>query len=57
MLKKSQVGVKIFQQMVEHMPVNVMICDLKDFRITYMNDTSRKTLKTIEHLLPCRPTS
>ena len=54
MLKKSQVGVKIFQQMVEHMPVNVMICDLKDFRITYMNDTSRKTLKTIEHLLPCR---
>ena len=54
MWKKSQVDIKMFQQMVEHMPVNVMTCDLKDFSITYMNETSRQTLKTIEHLLPCR---
>ena len=54
MFKKSHVGVKMFQKMVEQMPVNVMICDLKDFSITYMNEMCRRSLKTIEHLLPCR---
>ncbi|MDH5749889.1 MAG: methyl-accepting chemotaxis protein [Rhodospirillales bacterium] len=54
MLKKSPVDAKMFQQMVENMPVNVMIADLKDLRISYLNETSKITLKQIEHLLPCR---
>lgn len=40
------------QQMINQMPVNVLMSDLEDFKITFMNDTSRKTLKTLEHLLP-----
>jgi len=54
MLKKSPVDLKMFQQMVENMPVNVMLCDLKDFRITYVNQTSKDTLAKIEGLLPIR---
>ena len=34
------------------MPVNVMYLDIKDFTITYVNETSRKTLRPLEHLLP-----
>jgi len=34
--------------------MNVMICDPKNFRINYVNKSSRETLKLIEHLLPCR---
>ncbi len=37
MLKKSPIDLKMFQQMVDNMPVNVMLCDLKDFRISYVN--------------------
>jgi len=39
--------------MVDAMPVNVMLCDLSGFRITYMNEATRRTLKSIEHVLPC----
>lgn len=52
MFNKGPIDNKMLQQMVEHMPVNVMIADLRDFRITYMNQTSKDTLKEIEHLLP-----
>jgi len=45
---------RAFQQMVNAMPVNVMTCDLQTFKINYVNDTSIKTLKKLEHLLPCR---
>jgi methyl-accepting chemotaxis protein len=38
-------------QMLNNLPINVMLCDL-DFNITYLNDTTKKTLKKIEHLLP-----
>ncbi len=41
-------------QMIENMPVNVMMCDPKDFTITYVNQTSKKTLRSLEHLLPVR---
>ncbi len=41
--------------MIEEMPVNVMLCELHDFTITYINKTSMKTLKEIQHLLPCPP--
>ncbi len=54
MLKKSPISSKLYEQMVNDMPVAVMICDLRDFRINYMNETSRKTLKQIEHLLPIK---
>ena len=41
------------QQMLEYAPVNMMRCDL-DYNITYLNDSSRKTLKSIENLLPVK---
>ncbi|MGD8809783.1 MAG: HAMP domain-containing protein, partial [Gammaproteobacteria bacterium] len=41
-------------QMVEDMPVNVMKCDLDDFKINYMNKATRETLKTLEHILPVK---
>ncbi len=47
---------KAFQlgQMVEDMPINVMMCDAKDFTITYMNKSTATTLKSLEKLLPCK---
>jgi methyl-accepting chemotaxis protein len=39
------------QNMVESLPINVMMADI-DFTLVYMNAASRKTLKTVEHLLP-----
>jgi methyl-accepting chemotaxis protein len=42
------------RQMVDLMPINVMMCDPKDFKINFANETSQKTLKTIEHLLPVK---
>ena len=38
--------------MLEALPINVMLCDIADFRIVYMNKASRETLKRIEHALP-----
>ncbi len=42
----------MFSQMVEDMPVNVMVADLDSFEITYVNESTRQTLKQIEALLP-----
>ncbi|WP_162937779.1 methyl-accepting chemotaxis protein [Indioceanicola profundi] len=40
-------------QMIDRMPINVMTCDPDDdFRINYLNQTSRETLKRIEAHLP-----
>lgn len=41
-------------EMVENMPINVMMCDLEDFKINFINKTSIDTLKPLEHLLPAR---
>lgn len=41
-----------FEQMVATMPVNVMMLDVENFTITYANETSISTVKTLEHLLP-----
>ncbi|WP_299616556.1 methyl-accepting chemotaxis protein [Pelagibius sp.] len=41
-------------QMVDNMPINVMMCDPVEFKLNYVNATSRKTLQSIEHLLPCQ---
>ncbi len=42
------------QQMIENMPINVMACDSKDFKITYINSASRETLRKLEQYLPIR---
>ena len=42
------------RQMVDTMPINVMSCDLEDLKLNYINKTSMKTLKSLEHLLPCK---
>jgi methyl-accepting chemotaxis protein len=43
---------KMLQQMVDDMPVNVMVCDLENFEITYANKQSVDTIRSIENLLP-----
>ena len=42
----------MFSQMVEDMPINVMVASLDSFEITYVNENTRQTLKQIEDLLP-----
>ena len=39
-------------QMLDDMPLNVMLCDPEDFRITYVNKRSIETLRPLQHLLP-----
>ncbi|HUB24029.1 MAG TPA: methyl-accepting chemotaxis protein [Tepidisphaeraceae bacterium] len=39
--------------MIENAPINIMFAD-RNFRITYINPASFKTLKGIEHLLPVK---
>ena len=41
-------------QMLDTMPINVMTLELENFTIDYVNQTSIKTLKPLEHLLPCK---
>ena len=43
----------LFRPMVENVPINVMYADT-DLVIRYLNKASRKTLKSPEHLLPCK---
>jgi len=40
--------------MMENAPVNVIFADKEEFKITYINPASVKTLKTIEQHLPCK---
>jgi len=40
------------RQMVDAMPINVMMCDPEDFRINFINKTSVDTLRSIEEHLP-----
>jgi methyl-accepting chemotaxis protein len=42
------------QQMVENMPINVMMADTKTLKLNYLNKASRDSLKAIEHLLPIK---
>lgn len=37
----------------ENCPINILLADT-DLRITYVNPSSARTLKTLEHLLPCK---
>ncbi len=52
---KADAEAKRLTQMVDNMPINVMMADPNDeFKIVYLNQTSQKTLANIEHLLPIR---
>jgi len=42
-----------FRQVLEESVVRVILAD-RDFNIIYLNKASMQTLKTIEHLLPCK---
>ena len=54
-VKKSESETLLtLRQMLDSMPVNVMTCELENFTIDYVNETSVKTLKGLEHLLPCK---
>ncbi len=44
---------KLFTQMVDNAPINIMYCDA-DMTIRYMNETSRNTLSRLEQYLPVK---
>lgn len=46
--------VERLKRMVDKMPINIMMCDPETFDITFVNETSINTLRTIEHLLPVK---
>jgi methyl-accepting chemotaxis protein len=52
--KKKLAGeVEMMRQLVENSPINIIQAD-RDLVIRYLNPASVRTLKQIEHLLPCR---
>lgn len=51
--KKNEQEVIKIQQMVDMAPVNIMMADLQG-NITYLNNTSLTTLRSIQHLLPVK---
>jgi methyl-accepting chemotaxis protein len=42
------------RQLVEELPINVMQCEPQNFKVTFMNRSTRETLKKLESLLPCK---
>ena len=40
--------------MIDNMPINIILADAKTLEVTYINQTSIETLKTVEHLLPIK---
>ena len=53
-LEGELASLKPLEQMVDQIPINVMMCDPKTLEINYINQTSVKTLKGLEHLLPVK---
>lgn len=53
-MSEGGVGLKMFRQMVDNMPINVMICDLEEFRITYANSATIEAIRGIESELGIR---
>ena len=51
--KKLELEAAKVNEMMRQLPLNVMLVD-KDLNLTYMNDTSKATLRTIEHNLPVK---
>ena len=48
---ESEAEAQKVNEMMRQLPLNVMLVD-KDLKLTYMNDSSRDTLRTLEHSLP-----
>ena len=44
----------LLRTMVDKMPINILMSDPETFDITFQNETSLKTLRTIEHVLPIK---
>jgi methyl-accepting chemotaxis protein len=42
------------RQLVEELPINIMQCEPQSFKVTFMNRSTRETLKKLESLLPCK---
>jgi methyl-accepting chemotaxis protein len=42
----------MFRQMVEDMPINVIVCELENFRIIYANQATLDSLRQLDRLLP-----
>lgn len=42
----------LYKGIVEHLPINVLLCDPESLCITYANRKSRDTLSSLAHLLP-----
>ncbi len=40
--------------MIDQMPVNIMTFEPEGFTVNYMNEISKETLRSLEHLLPCK---
>jgi len=40
-----------FRQMVEDMPINVMVCDLEEFKVTYANKATLAAVAQLEDLI------
>lgn len=45
----------MLNSMVNCMPIAAMLCELKDFRITYVNQATRDNLESIKGVLPMAP--
>ena len=44
----------ICHTVIETLPINIMVCDKETFIVTHANQTSLKTLKKLEHLIPIK---
>jgi methyl-accepting chemotaxis protein len=51
--KALQAELTVSKSMSENSPVNIIMAD-RDLKITYLNPSSARTLKTLEHLLPVK---
>lgn len=50
--EKAERSAYQLKQMVDKMPINAMMCDPETLEITYMNEASLATLKSLEQYLP-----
>ncbi|HEY5598095.1 MAG TPA: methyl-accepting chemotaxis protein [Kiloniellales bacterium] len=50
-MQDDTTGNNAYRQMVEDMPINVMVCDLKSFCITYANKATLAAVKQLEDII------
>ena len=51
---ETETKMKRLLRMIDSMPINVILADPDDMRISYANQTSIDTLKSLEEFLPCK---